>query len=188
MKIYSIIIMGGKMKKLIKFIVILIIITIVAVLVDTLQAKILNNKALISNKVLNDGGLYSEVNYGILVDTYTLLDGTTKTIFKWEELPTDENNEEQMPQSDTEENPYSNDELSDMALDYYLNNNEYVLDKDEYSVGISEDVPDMYKDQNMVVIEIRHINLGNNTLDARYYINIYTGIGVDDQDNEINLK
>lgn len=174
------------MKKVIKFLVILLTIVIVVIIVDTAQAKILNNKALISTKVLNDGGVYSEVNHGILVDTYTLNDGTTKTIFKWEELnieePAEENNE------DEEQTPYSDDELSNMALDYFLNNNEDTLDRYEYSVGISEDVPDMYKDENMVVIEIRHINNGNNTLDARYYINIYTGIGVDDQDNEINLK
>lgn len=180
------------MKNLIKFIVVLLIIVVVVVLVDTAQAKIFDNKALISNRVLNDGGAYSEVYYGILVDTYTLADGTTKTIFKWKELPVVENNkdnEEQMSQDDKEEEtPYSNDELSEMALEYFLNNNEDTLDKDEYSVGISEDVPDIYKDQNMVVIEIRHINNGNNTLDARYYKNIYTGIGVDDQDNEINLN
>ena len=39
----------------------------------------------------------------------------------------------------------------------------------------------------MVVIEIRHINNGNNTLDARYYINIYTASGIDDLNNSINL-
>lgn len=175
------------MKKIIKYTIILLIIIVVVVLVDTAQARIFNNKALISYRVLNDGGFYSEVYHGILVDTYTLYDGPTntitKTIFKWENLPVAENN-----QDNEEENPYTYDELTDMALDYFLNNNEEVLDRDEYSVGISEDVPDMYQDQNMVVIEIRHVNNGNNTLDARYYINIYTVIGVDDANNEINLN
>ena len=40
----------------------------------------------------------------------------------------------------------------------------------------------------MVVIEIRHINNGNNTLDARYYIDINTAKGFDDSDNPIDLN
>ena len=51
----------------------------------------------------------------------------------------------------------------------------------------SEEVPDIYQGQNLVVIEIRHINQGNNTLDARYYINIYTAKGFDDSNNIIDL-
>ena len=86
-----------------------------------------------------------------------------------------------------EDRAYTNDELSAMSLDYFMNNTDGTLSKDEYSVGVSEEVPDIYKDKNMVVIEIRHINNGNNTLDARYYINIYTASGIDDLDNPINL-
>ena len=86
-----------------------------------------------------------------------------------------------------EDRAYTNDELSAMSLDYFMNNTDGTLSKDEYSVGVSEEVPDIYKDKNMVVIEIRHINNGNNTLDARYYINIYTASGSDDLDNPINL-
>ena len=86
-----------------------------------------------------------------------------------------------------EDRAYTNDELSAMSLDYFMNNTDGTLSKDEYSVGVSEEVPDIYKDKNMVVIDIRHINNGNNTLDARYYINIYTASGIDDLDNPINL-
>ena len=86
-----------------------------------------------------------------------------------------------------EDRAYTNDELSAMSLDYFMNNTDGTLSKDEYSVGVSEEVPDIYKDKNMVVIEIRHINNGNYTLDARYYINIYTASGIDDLDNPINL-
>ena len=85
-----------------------------------------------------------------------------------------------------EDRAYTNDELRAMSLDYFMNNTDGTLSKDEYSVGVSEEVPDIYKDKNMVVIEIRHINNGNNTLDARYYINIYTASGIDDLDNPIN--
>lgn len=57
--------------------------------------------------------------------------------------------------------------------------------KDEYHVGIGEDV----FNKDMVVIEIRHVNNGmNNTLDARYYINPYTAKGFDDSRNDINLN
>ena len=68
-----------------------------------------------------------------------------------------------------------------------MNNTDSTLSKDEYSVGVSEEVPEIYKGKNMVVIEIRHINNGNNTLDARYYINIYTASGIDDLNDSINL-
>ena len=90
--------------------------------------------------------------------------------------------------NENEDTPFTDDELSTMALDYFLNNTEDPLERDEYSVGISRDVPEIYQDQNMVVIEIRHINNGNNTLDARYYIDTFTAEGFDDSDNPIDLN
>ncbi len=83
---------------------------------------------------------------------------------------------------------FSYEELSNMALKYFYKNNSNLLPKKEYNVGISDDVIPEYQNQNMVVIEIRHINGSINTLDARYYINIYTAKGFDDNKNEINLK
>ncbi len=83
---------------------------------------------------------------------------------------------------------FNYEELSNMALEYFYKNNSNLLPKKEYNVGISDDVIPEYQNQNMVVIEIRHINGSINTLDARYYINIYTAKGFDDNKNEINLK
>lgn len=84
---------------------------------------------------------------------------------------------------------YTRKQLADMALDYFMKNNTDLLSKEMYHVGGSEDVFDPYKNKDMVVIEIRHINNNiNNTLDARYYINIYTGKGFDMSENEIDLK
>lgn len=81
-----------------------------------------------------------------------------------------------------------------MALEYFFKTAPVEslpenVSKDEYHVGISEDVIDEYVNQDMVVIEIRHINNDiNNTLDARYFINIFTAKGFDDSENEVNLN
>lgn len=89
---------------------------------------------------------------------------------------------------------FTNSELSLFALEYFFKTTpEDILpenvSKDEYHVGISDDVIEKYKNQDMVVIEIRHINNNiNNTLDARFYINIYTAKGFDDLGNEIDLN
>lgn len=79
-------------------------------------------------------------------------------------------------------------ELSNLALDYFMNNNSYLLDRKEYNVGISEDVIPKYQNKDMVVIEIRHLNGPISALDARYYINIYTASGYDDMEKKIDLK
>lgn len=89
---------------------------------------------------------------------------------------------------------FSYEELSDMALEYFFETSEEWewaenVSKEEYHVGIGTNVIEEYQNQDMVVIEIRHINNNiNNTLDARYYINIYTAKGFDDSRNEINLN
>lgn len=84
---------------------------------------------------------------------------------------------------------YSYEELSNMALEYFFKTGDVIEDKEEYHVGIDNNVIPKYQNQNMVVIEIRHINDNvNNTLDARYYINIYTAKGYDDLENDIDLN
>lgn len=85
---------------------------------------------------------------------------------------------------------FSYAELSNMALEYFFKTTSTEslpenVAKDEYHVGIEEDV----FNKDMVVIEIRHVNNGmNNTLDARYYINPYTAKGFDDSRNDIDLN
>lgn len=63
------------------------------------------------------------------------------------------------------------------------------VSKEEYHVDIGENVIGEYVNQDMIVIEIRHINNNiNNIFDARYYINIFTVKGFDDYKNEIDLN
>lgn len=85
---------------------------------------------------------------------------------------------------------FSYEELSDMALEYFFKKGDVLLPKEEYHVGIDDKIIPKYEDLgDMVVIEIRHINNNiNNTLDARYYINIYTAKGFDDLEKEIDLN
>lgn len=89
--------------------------------------------------------------------------------------------------------PFSEEKLGNMALEYFFKTTpEWTLDpnasKDEYHIGMAYYI-EKYQKQDMVVIEIRHIhNNINNTLDARYYINIYTAKGFDDSGNEIDLN
>lgn len=93
-------------------------------------------------------------------------------------------------QKQDDKKSFSYEELSNMALEYFLKNGDDVfLPKEEYHVGIDNKVIPKYQNQDMIVIEIRHINNNiNNTLDARYYINIYTAKGFDDLENEIDLN
>lgn len=89
---------------------------------------------------------------------------------------------------------FSYEKLGNMALEYFFKTGEEWewaenVSKEEYHVGISDNVIEEYQNQDMVVIEIRHINNNiNNTLDARYYINIYTAKGFDDSKNKIDLN
>ena len=172
------------MKKIVKFIAILIIIAVVVVLVDTIQAKVFDNSPVLKVTENNDDGSLDRIDKGIFVDTYVFTDGEKHTVFKWEDYTYTDNEDN----NENEDVSFTDDELNAMALDYFLNNTENSLARDEYSVGISHDVPEIYQNKNMVVIEIRHINNGNNTLDARYYIDINTAKGFDDSDNPIDLN
>lgn len=72
------------MKKSVKIILIVLSILIVIILLDTIQAKIFNNKPIL--KVVEDynGGDLYQKHKGILVDTYIHTDNSKKTVFKWE--------------------------------------------------------------------------------------------------------
>ncbi len=174
------------MKKFLIFVLVILVI----ILADTIQAKVFNNSPILKVTEKLDN---LTLDKGILVDTYISKDGRKNTVFKWEDYnDVDEENKDNeniiYDENNIDEHiSYTNEELSSMALDYFMNNNDYLLSRNEYSVGISEEVPDIYQGQNLVVIEIRHINQGNNTLDARYYINIYTAKGFDDSNNIIDL-
>ncbi len=99
-----------------------------------------------------------------------------------------DNNSTETENHEKNEDPFSYEELSEMAIEYFYENGSNLLPKKEYSVGVSSDVIPKYQNQNMVVVEIRHINGSINTLDARYFINIYTAKGFDMDENEIDLN
>ncbi len=101
---------------------------------------------------------------------------------------TNDNNSVENKDNEKDKDSFSYEELSNMALEYFYKNNSDLLSKNEYSVGVSEDVIPKYENQDMVVIEIRHINGSINTLDARYFINIYTAKGFDMDESEIDLN
>lgn len=159
-----------------KVLVWILVLVVISIFIDTLQAKVFNNSPFIKI-TKNENGLI--VDKGVLVNTY-IVDGEKTTLFIWEEFSKENS-------KNNAGSPYSDDQLETMALDYFMKNGSDLLSRDNYTVGISEDVPDLYQDEGLVVIEIRHVNNGNNTLDARYYINIYTGKGFDDLNNDIIL-
>ena len=72
------------MKKILKIFFIILIVLIVIILVDTIQAKVFNNRPILkTTKYYNDRHVY-QMDTGILVYTYILNDNTQETVFKWE--------------------------------------------------------------------------------------------------------
>ena len=71
-------------EKIVKTITIILGILIFILLIDTLQAKVFDNKPLL--KIFEDynGGNLYQKHKGILVDTYVFTDGNQETVFKWE--------------------------------------------------------------------------------------------------------
>ena len=73
------------MKKYVKIILIIIGILLIFLVIDTLQAKLLNNSPLIKISKNIDGSNLDRLDVGILTKTYYCVEDTKKTIFKWEE-------------------------------------------------------------------------------------------------------
>lgn len=81
------------MKKNIKIILIVLSVLVGIILLDTLQAKVFNNKHIIKIVEYYDGGNFYQKHKGILVDTYVYTDGSQKTYYKWTNRLYDETNE-----------------------------------------------------------------------------------------------
>lgn len=73
------------MNKKVKIILIILGILIGVVLIDTIQAKVFNNKPILKIVENYNGGTIYQKHKSILVDTYVLSNGTKTTIFKWED-------------------------------------------------------------------------------------------------------
>ena len=106
------------MKKIVKFIGILIIIAVVVILVDTIQAKVFDNSPVLKVTENNDGGSLDRIDKGIFVDTYVFADGEKHTVFKWEDYTYTDNEDN----NENEDVSFTDDELNAMALDYFLKN------------------------------------------------------------------
>ncbi len=107
------------MKKIIK----IIIIILVFLLIDNIQAKIFNNRPVLKIvESYNGGNLYQRDN-GILVYTYIFTDETKKTVFKWEKYSPPENNNMNDIDRYYKEKEYLNDGIE------YWNGNLYYLGK-----------------------------------------------------------
>lgn len=82
------------MKKNIKIALIIIGILVGIILLDTLQAKVFDNKPIIKIVEYYNGGNLYQKHKGILVDTYVYTDGSQKTFYKWTTRTYSERNEE----------------------------------------------------------------------------------------------
>ena len=72
------------MKKGIKIFLIIFVILVIAILVDTIQAKVFDNRPLIKiTESYNGGNVYQKDN-GIFVYTYVFTNGEKVTVFRWE--------------------------------------------------------------------------------------------------------
>ena len=87
------------MKKYVKIILIIIGIFSVFLVIDCIQAKVLNNSPLIKITKNIDGSTVDRLDVGVLTKTYYCVEDTKKTIFKWEEYtcPNTINNTDDSP-------------------------------------------------------------------------------------------
>ena len=72
------------MSKGIKIFLIVILVVLVFVLIDSVQAKAFNNRPILKLVENYNGGNLYQKDKGVLVYTYIYTDGTQKTVFRWE--------------------------------------------------------------------------------------------------------
>ena len=96
------------MKKVIKIILIIFVIFFTVILIDTAQAKILDNSPIIKIRYNRDGGNVDYVDKGILTYTYVFTNGEKVTVFRWKkyapytEISKDVDLQEESKENDTE--------------------------------------------------------------------------------------
>jgi len=72
------------MSKDVKIFLIIIIVLLVFILIDSVQAKLFNNRPILKLVEDYNGGNLYQKDKGIFVYTYIFTDGTQKTVFRWE--------------------------------------------------------------------------------------------------------
>lgn len=127
------------MKKSIRIILTIIVVVLIILLGDTIQAKAFNNRPIIKfTEDFNGGDLYQK-DKGIFVYTYIYTDGTRKTVFKWE------NNESKSNSIDEENNLGGNEEMNS-NISVIIKGNTYnaVLEENETTEKFLELLPQEY--------------------------------------------
>lgn len=92
------------MKMFLKVLVWILVLVVISIFIDTLQAKVFNNSPFIKI-TKNENGLI--VDKGVLVNTY-IVDGEKTTLFIWEEFSKENS-------KNNAGSPYSDDQLETMA-------------------------------------------------------------------------
>ena len=72
------------MKKSVKIIFIIVIILLSIILIDTIQAKLFNNRPVLKIIESYNGGNVLQKDNGVFVYTYNFSNGRKKTVFRWE--------------------------------------------------------------------------------------------------------
>ena len=80
------------MKIVFKILLIVIVFILAFFTIDIIQARVFDNSPLIKITKNMDGGNLDQLDVGVFTRTYYCLDGTQKTIFKWEEYTCSEEN------------------------------------------------------------------------------------------------
>ena len=80
------------MKKVFKILLIVIVFILAFFTIDIIQARVFDNSPLIKITKNMDGGNLDQLDVGVFTKTYYCLNGTQKTIFKWEEYTCPEEN------------------------------------------------------------------------------------------------
>lgn len=109
------------MKKGIKIFLIIFIILAIAVLADTIQAKVFDNNPLIKIRYNRDGGNVDYVDKGIFVYTYVFTNGEKVTVFRWEKYaPPKEPQDLVETNNKQNENNLKYKNLENVEIDYNL--------------------------------------------------------------------
>ena len=135
------------MKKVIKVILLISVIFIIAILSDTIQAKIFNNRPIIKISEKYNGGNVDIKDKGIFVYTYNFNDGEKVTVFKWEKYAPPLEEKEDI---DLQNEDYAESESIESNMNYnvsvVINGNKYnaILEESKTAQSFASMLPHEY--------------------------------------------
>ena len=120
------------MKKSIKVILIFLGILVSIIVIDSLQAKILDNRPFIKVSENYDGGYVLKKDKGILVYTYVFIDGKKVTVYRWEKYApplkaseTNNNSKDKSNDKSIEKNEENEKMKNDNSINVIINSEKY---------------------------------------------------------------